>query len=85
MTVLRNRVNEMWMVKAADLVPREANWRTHPPEHLQMMYLLPGESSIPAAIPNQASLRFPRSSITNLYRPAYDRVFSRAGSAPENY
>jgi DNA modification methylase len=37
MTMLRNRVKEMRMVKAADLVPHEANWRTHPPEQVRAM------------------------------------------------
>lgn len=34
MTMLRNRVKEMRMIKAADLVAHEANWRTHPPEQV---------------------------------------------------
>jgi hypothetical protein len=31
MTMLRNRVKEMRMVRATDLVAHEANWRTHSP------------------------------------------------------
>ncbi len=31
MTMPRNRVKEMRMVKVADLVRQEANWRTHSP------------------------------------------------------
>ena len=40
----------MRMVKAADLVPHEANWRTHPPEQVRAMRALLGEIGIAGAI-----------------------------------
>jgi DNA modification methylase len=40
----------MRMVKAADLVPHEANWRTHPPEQIRFMRSLLKEIGIAGAI-----------------------------------
>jgi hypothetical protein len=85
MTMLRNRVKEMRMVKAADLVAHEANWRTHPPEHLRALYLLLRESSIAGAISNQSLLGFPQRQIAKFSRAsAYGPVAAQAGSAAEN-
>jgi DNA modification methylase len=50
MTPFRNRVREMRMVKAADLVAHEANWRTHPPEQVRAMRALLREIGIAGAI-----------------------------------
>jgi DNA modification methylase len=50
MTMLRNRVKEMRMVKAADLVANEANWRTHPPDQIRSMRALLKEIGIAGAI-----------------------------------
>jgi ParB-like chromosome segregation protein Spo0J len=50
MTMLRNRVKEMRMVKAADLVAHEANWRTHPPDQIRAMRALLKEIGIAGAI-----------------------------------
>ena len=50
MTMLRNRVKEMRMVKAADLVANEANWRTHPPDQIRAMRALLKEIGIAGAI-----------------------------------
>jgi hypothetical protein len=66
--MLRNRVKDLRIVKAANLVPHEVNWRTHSPEHLRMMCLPLKESGIAGAIPNQPSLRFPRGQIENFIR-----------------
>jgi DNA modification methylase len=50
MTMLRNRVKEMRLVKAADLVAHEANWRTHPPDQIRAMRALLKEIGIAGAI-----------------------------------
>jgi hypothetical protein len=50
MTMPRNRVKEMRMVKAVDLVPHEANWRTHPPGQVRAMRALLKEIGIAGGI-----------------------------------
>jgi DNA modification methylase len=50
MTLPRNRIKELRIVKAADLVPHEANWRTHPPEQVRAMRAMLKEIGIVGAI-----------------------------------
>jgi DNA modification methylase len=50
MTMLRNRVKELRMVKAGDLVPHEGNWRRHPPIQVRAMRSLLKEIGIAGAI-----------------------------------